>query len=365
MRSPMARLLASDDMPHENDLSALRQSVDKEITAFLGGQRQRMRGLAPDSAALVGMIELVLGVGGKRLRPLLCCLAYLAGGGPDGPEIMAAAGSLELLHTFAILHDDVMDQALLRRGRPALHRRLADERRAAGYPSDADTFGVSVAVLAGDLALVLSDAMMAGSGFGREALARALAPLEEMRVQAVAGQYLDILLAGGPTASVEDATRIARLKTAAYTIAGPVSVGSALADAPPAVATALRGYAWAVGEAFFLRDEVLGLFVDPEESGKDAESDLRRGKPTTLVASALARSSPAERTVLEGLWGNSEATVADLETVRGIVEGSGALGAATAAIGGLVNEAVATLQAEGLLAGNPGRMLAGLADRLR
>ena len=143
-------------MPADDDPSALRQSVDAAIAAFLAAQRERMRSLAPDSAALVDMIEITLGVGGKRLRPMLCYLAYRAGGGPEGPGIMTAAGSLELLHTFAILHDDVMDQALLRRGRPALHRRVADERRAAGYPNDADTYGVSVAVLAGDLALVLS-----------------------------------------------------------------------------------------------------------------------------------------------------------------------------------------------------------------
>jgi geranylgeranyl diphosphate synthase type I len=339
--------------------------VDAAIAAFLAGQRDRMRALAPDSAALVDMIELILGGGGKRLRPMLCYLAYRAGGDPRGPEILTAAGSLELLHTFAILHDDVMDQALLRRGRPALHRRLADDRRAAGYPNDADTYGVSVAVLAGDLALVLSDAMMAGSGFAKETVARALVPLEEMRVQAVAGQYLDIVQAGGPATSLDEAARIARLKTAGYSVVGPVAVGTALSDPTPAVAGALARYARSVGEAFFLRDELLGLFADPQESGKDAESDLRRGKPTTLIADALARLSPAQRHALEGLWGNPEATIADLGTVRGLVEASGALVAATAAIGVLVDEAVESLEAAGLLEDAPGRMLAGLAARLR
>ena len=186
-----------------------------------------------------------------------------------------------------------------------------------------------------------------------------------MRVQAVAGQYLDILQAGGPATSLEDAARIARLKTAGYSVVGPVAVGTALSEPTPAVAAALARYARAVGEAFFLRDEVLGLFVDPEESGKDAESDLRRGKPTTLVADALTRSSPAQRHVLQSLWGNPEATIADLETVRELVDASGALGAATGAIGVLVNEAVDSLEAAGLLEGPPGRMLAGLAARLR
>jgi geranylgeranyl diphosphate synthase, type I len=346
-------------------LRALRRSVDAAIAAFLAAQRERIRDLAPASTALVDMIEAVLAGGGKRLRPMLCYLAYRAGGGPQGPEIVTAAGSLELLHTFAILHDDVMDQAVLRRGLPALHRRLADERRVAGHPNDADTYGVSVAVLAGDLALVLSDAMMAGSGFDKEAAARALVPLEEMRVQAVAGQYLDILQAGGPSTGPEEAARIARLKTAGYSVVGPVAVGTALADPRPAVAEALARYARAVGEAFFLRDEVLGLFADAEETGKDAESDLRRGKPTTLVADAVARSRSAGRQVIEGLWGNPEATAADLQAVREIVEASGALGAATHAIGALVDDAVESLGAAALLDEAPGRLLAGLAARLR
>jgi geranylgeranyl diphosphate synthase type I len=352
-------------MPPLDDLSALRQSIDTAIAAFLAAQRKRMQGLAPASATLISMIELMLGGGGKRLRPMLCYLAYRASGGRDGPEILRAAAGLELLHTFAILHDDVMDQALLRRGEPALHRRLADERRAAGHPNDADTYGVAVAVLAGDLALVLSDAMMAASGFGTAALARATVPLDEMRVQAIAGQYLDILQAGDSSTGPEAAARTARLKTAGYSVVGPVAVGAALAGPAPGVANALAGYARSLGEAFFLRDEVLGLFSEPAQSGKDAESDLRRGKPTTLIADALARSSPERRKLLENLWGNPRASVADLASVRETVEATGALGAATAAIAGLVDEAVGSLGSAALLEEPPGRLLAGLAQRLR
>jgi len=360
-------------MPNDLDPSALRRSVDAAIAAFLTAQRERIVALAPASAALVDMIEHVLAGGGKRIRPVLCYLAYRAAGGPHGPEILTAAGSLELLHTFAILHDDVMDQALLRRGRLALHRRLADERRAAGHSEDADEYGVSVAVLAGDLALVASDAMIARSGFPKEALARAMVPLEEMRVRAVAGQYLDILHAGGESVGragdgvmgTEEAARIGRLKTAGYSIDGPIAVGAALAGASPDVGEALAGYAAGLGEAFFLRDEVLGLFGDQEQTGKDAESDLRRGKPTTLIADALARSGPQRRHDLRTRWGNPHATPDDLSAVREAVEASGARHAATAAIGSLVDKAIASLDGAGLLSGEPGRTLAVLAEGLR
>lgn len=350
--------------PGDLSVTAARERVDRALASFLAAQRERIVEMAPPSARLVDLIEAVVAGGGKRLRPLLCCLAYLAAGGADGPEIVAAAGSLELLHTFAILHDDVMDQAELRRGRPALHRRLAAERRESGHDGpgpDADVYGVSVAVLAGDLALVLSDAMMTGSGFPPAALSRALGPLEAMRVQAVAGQYLDLHQAGGPGVTAEEAGLIARLKTADYSVVGPVAVGLALSGAFGAVRSALEGYAEALGEAFSLRDEVLGVFGDPHETGKDPESDLRRGKPTTIIATAMRRAGPEGRRVIEDRWGNPTSTLEDLAAVREAVEAAGARREAEAAIASLVETAVGALRGAGLLEAPLGQALAGLA----
>src|SRR5207302_4484366 len=234
-----------------------------------------------------------------------------------------------------------------------------------GRSEDAEVFGVSVAVLAGDLALVLSDAMLNSSGFDAVALARAMPPLEQMRRQAIAGQYLDLAHAGNPPAGASDAVLIGTLKTAGYSVEGPIAVGAALAGAPETVRSALRGFGAAVGEAFFLRDELLGLFGDPEVTGKDADSDLRRGKPTGLMADALARSGPAEREVLLGRWGDPEATAEELAALRAAVASTGALGAAAESIDGLIARARECLQGAGLLDEPPGAMLAALADRLQ
>lgn len=346
-------------------LSGLRQAIDQALLSFLAAQRERMAVLAADSAALVDLVSAAAATGGKRIRPILCWCAYQAGGGAGagGPAaagpgpILAAAASLELLHTFAILHDDVMDQAVLRRGKPALHRRLAAERRAAGGGEDADAYGVSVAVLAGDLALVLSDAMFAASGFPPETLDRAEPALEAMRVSAVAGQYLDILEAGA--AGAPDAPLIGHLKTASYSVEGPVGVGIALAGAPEPVARALQGYAVAVGEAFYRADELLGLFGDPAATGKDAESDLRRGKPTALIADALARGVVLPR------WGDPHATAADLDAVRQAVAASGALEASRSTVNEHVDRALGCLGSAGLLGTGAGGLLAELAERIR
>ncbi|MGH2718189.1 MAG: polyprenyl synthetase family protein [Actinomycetota bacterium] len=344
-------------------LGQLREALDDALLSFLASQRERMAALAVPSASLVDLVEAAVSTGGKRIRPILCWCAFRAGGGgPSGPEIVQAAASLELLHTFAILHDDVMDQAVLRRGQPALHRRLAAERRAAGGGEDADTYGVSVAVLAGDLALVLSDAMFAASGFPPGTLARAEGALESMRTSAVAGQYLDLLQAGPAPAPLAEAALIGHLKTAGYSVEGPVGVGVALAGAPEQVTRALEGYAVAVGEAFYRADELLGLFGDPAATGKDAESDLRRGKPTALIADALARGGGAE---VARRWGDPHATVEDLVAVREAVASSGALAAARSSINAQVDRAIGYLRGAGLLGAEAGDLLAELAERIR
>ena len=325
-------------------LADLRAALDAATAGFLAERRGAMEHMAPGSTPLLDLVEGAGAAGGKRLRPVLCWCAYRACGGRGAESaILRAAGSLELLHTFAILHDDVMDQATLRRGHPALHRRLAAERLAAGYERDADAYGVSIAVLAGDLALVLSDAMLARSGFSAEAIARASGPLALMRMQAVTGQYLDLAQSSGRPVPASEAVRIERLKTAGYSVAGPVAFGAALAGGDPSIPAALERWAVAVGEAFFLSDELIGLFGDPAVTGKDVCSDLRRGKPTVLVARALEMASAADREAIAGRWGNPMATAGDLDAVRTAVLASGAGAAVRAEIGRLLDGAWSVL----------------------
>lgn len=373
---------ASGDLSRAG-LAGLRRAIERTITTFLAGQRLRMTALAPASAHLVDLVGEAVSAGGRRLRPALCYAAYRVSGGADGAEILRAAASLELLHASAILHDDIMDQADLRRGQPSLHRRLAGQRRAASgdEDADADVFGVSVAILAGDLAWVLSDAMLASSGFDAPTLSRAGPALDTMRAQAIAGQYLDLTRAGsrstpGPGAedagpagdaavAFEDAAVIGRLKAAGYSVEGPVAVGAALAGAPAATRAALAGFGHALGEAFFLRDEVLGVFGDPADTGKDAESDLRRGKPITLIAGALARAGAAERAVILQHWGDPDATAEDLTAVRAAIRSSGALAAAGTAIDSEVEHALEALRAGHLMERPGAAVLTGLAGALR
>lgn len=286
--------------------------------------------------------------GGKRIRPVLCYWAYRGGGDPHGTEILAAAASLELLHTFALLHDDLMDRATVRRGHPAARIRLAAELSAAGH-ADAEHLGLSIAMLAGDLALVLSDAMFTASGFGPDALARAFVPLNELRIRTAAGQYLDLTMAGASFSDGDAALQIARLKTASYTVEGPLLVGAALAGAEHPTVEALRRAGSSLGEAYQLRDDVSGVFAPPGTTGKDGMSDLRQGKPTLLLAEAYARAGLPERELLQRTVGHAAAGEHDLEAVKAVIRETGALAAVLERVDALVSEARAALSSAALV----------------
>lgn len=317
----------------------LRHEVDRVLERFLAAEREEFARLDPRAVPVVDEVARVVASGGKRLRPLFCYAGHRLAGGAHGGAIVAAAASLELLHTFAIVHDDVMDRSPLRRGRPSLHRRVAQEYRAGGGPGEPEQFGVAAAILAGDLAFALSDRLFVTSGFDPEALARAAGPLHDLRVRAVAGQFLDLLHAGRREIDPGAARRIARLKTASYSVEGPLLVGAALAGGDGEVREALSAYGLALGEAYQVRDDVLGLFGDPADTGKDVEGDIRQATPTTLLAEALFRAGPSERESILAHWGNPEATVADVDAVRRAVAATGAPGAALEEIGRLVGEA--------------------------
>lgn len=292
---------------------------------------------------------------GGRIRPLLCCCGYAIAGGDGGlldERIVRAAASIELLHTFAILHDDVMDGSEMRRGEPSLFRRIADER-AGVTPEEARHYGISVAILAGDLALVLSDQLFSRCGFSAERLVEAYGPLSRMRLDAVAGQYLDLAHSGRP-AGLDDpnlATTISRLKTGSYSVEGPLLVGATLGGVTDAAARALRNFARPLGEAFQLTDDLMGLFGDPAETGKDAEGDIRKGKPTPLISSALTMASGGQRREILAIWGNPEATAGDLDRLRSAVRDSGALNAMSGRIRTLITAGCSAIdepQSQGL-----------------
>jgi geranylgeranyl diphosphate synthase, type I len=317
--------------------------TDREVAGFLAAQRDRMATEDPRAASLLEELERIIASGGKRLRPVFCCLGHLSAGSDVDERCIRAASALELLHTFAIVHDDVMDRSPSRRGSPASWVHLAEVHRRAGWVGDPAAYGLAAAVLAGDMALVLADRALLGSGFPSDRLLPALRRYDRMRVEVVAGQFLDVLAAHRGSADEAEARRIAVLKSGGYTVEAPLQIGAILGGGSDELLACLSRYGIALGEAFQLRDDVLGVFGDPEVTGKDRHSDLREGKRTVLLARATARSSGQDRTFLEERVGRPDLSPEEVERARGLLESTGALDATLGLIEELVKEARSAL----------------------
>jgi geranylgeranyl diphosphate synthase type I len=261
--------------------------------------------------------------GGKRLRPAFCYWGWRGAGGPDVPEIATASASLEFFQAAALIHDDVMDGSDTRRGRPAVHRRFATLHRGSGWTGDGERFGLAGAVLAGDLCLVWSSELFLASGLGPVAVTRGLPVFDRMRTQLMGGQYLDILeqAVGSQRgdAAVDRARRVIQYKSAKYSVEHPLLLGGALAGADDALLAAYSAYGLPLGEAFQLRDDVLGVYGDPAQTGKPAGDDLREGKRTVLVAYALQNATPAQASLVRRLLGDPHLEAGGVEALREVL----------------------------------------------
>ena len=223
----------------------------------------------------------------------------------DGDEAMiTAAASLELLHGCALIHDDVMDGSSTRRGRPSVHTAFTAMHANGGFTGDRRVFGTAAAIVVGDLLLSWADAMFHGAALDAAAAARARAVYDDMRQQVMAGQYLDVLVQARGRFSAEDALRVAKYKTSKYTVEGPLQFGAAAAGATPDVVGAISAYGLPLGEAFQLRDDILGVFGDPHRTGKPSGDDLREGKQTMLVALAMDGADDAQAALLRAGLGD-------------------------------------------------------------
>jgi geranylgeranyl diphosphate synthase type I len=342
------------------DLADFRERVGKALSAFLSAQRSALDEVGEELGSLTDAAADLLLDGGKRMRPAFAYWGWRGAGGADSDEVVATVSALELLHACALVHDDVMDRSDTRRGRPAAHRRFAAEHRVAGWPGDPEAYGGSTAILLGDLCLVWADAMLHGSGLEPAAVLRARPVYEQMRTELMAGQYLDVLEQYRGDSSLESALRVARYKTAKYTVERPLQLGGVLADAPAELLAAYSGYGLPLGEAFQLRDDVLGVFGDPETTGKPAGDDLREGKRTALVAAAGEKATPRQQALLRRHLGDPALDATGLQLLREVIVETGALARVESLIAQRVDEALGALSAADVAA-ETGAALTALA----
>ena len=279
-------------------------------------------------------------VGGKRLRPAFCHWGFAAAGGdPADPMVANAGAAFELMHAFALFHDDVMDDAASRRGNPTTHTVFARHHRDGAWAGEARRFGEGVAILVGDLAFVYSDMLMADAG------KEAWAIWNELRIELNVGQVLDIIGSVRNERRRHKAEQICRYKSGKYTIERPLHVGAVMAAPERAheLLPMLSAYGLPLGDAFQMRDDVMGAFGDSTVTGKPVGGDLREGKPTPLMARAVDAATPAQAQVLARV-GCIDLTDADVADVQQVIIDTGALADLEATITRLTAEAVAAIE---------------------
>jgi geranylgeranyl diphosphate synthase type I len=357
-------------------LGHVRDRMDRALQAFVSQQHDVLlaagQDLLPGAESISGLLA-----GGKRLRPAFCYWGWRGAGGPDCPEIINAAAALELLHAGALIHDDLMDASDTRRGQPSLHRQFEARHARSHWHGSPAAFGMGAAILMGDLLLCWTDEMFHASGLPGEALRHGRPVLDRMRTEVFAGQYLDLLGQVTGDETLESALRVVEFKTTKYTIERPLHLGAALAggcggqapdrgttgrydlpgaSAPPGasatpglaggnagLAAAYTAYGLPLGLAFQLRDDILGVFGDPAQTGKPAGDDVREGKRTVLLAIARDRATAAQADVIDRYLGDPMLAEAGTAEVRDAITATGAVAECERMIGRHVSAAVAAL----------------------
>lgn len=314
-------------------LVEVAERVGDRLTDVLDDERQRWQELDPAlEAPIVALARLVLS-GGKRLRAAFCHWSFVgAGGDPDDPIVLDAGAAFEFLQAFALIHDDVMDGSPTRRGVPAIHAEFAATHRRSGWRGEARRFGEGVAILAGDVAHVYADRLMT------HAPEAALAVWHELRIELNVGQYLDIEGTARAATDLSTARRISRYKSGKYTIERPLHLGAALRERLTDLEPALSAYGLPLGEAFQLRDDLLGVYGEAQRTGKPVGDDLREGKPTPLLAIATERADPDQRAVLATI-GSPDLTTDQVHAIQHVIDVTGARAESEARIAALTEQA--------------------------
>ncbi|WP_010146497.1 polyprenyl synthetase family protein [Serinicoccus profundi] len=327
----------------------LRPRVQHVLDEHLAQQRVVLDELGPPMAPLVDAVADLL-AGGKRLRATFLYWGWRALGGADDPAAVRAASAMEIFQAAALLHDDVMDHSDLRRGQPTAHRTFARHHREQGWSGDADSFGHAAAILAGDLCLNWTDEVFTSSGLTPDALQRARPEFDRMRTQLMGGQFLDMLEGARGWGDLdldqrlERCLTVIRYKSARYSVQQPLLIGADAAGVQEQTREGLHSYGATLGEAFQLRDDVLGVFGDPAQTGKPAGDDLREGKHTVLIAQTLAHADADGRALVERTLGDPDLSEGSVDRVREVMVDSGALGRTEQMIGTGAEQAARTIE---------------------
>lgn len=302
-----------------------RSELNAELRRQLREKHQDMEESAPESVCLADVLSDLVLSGGKRLRPALVHFGYRACGGTEAGAARPLAMATELLHTYLLVHDDIMDNADVRRGTPTAHVRFRDEHHRKGRRGDPEHYGTSLAILVGNLAHAHAHEQFTKAcevAPNETALRETFSTMEE---EVIGGQLLEMKLADRQEATPETLERVLQMKSGRYSVKRPLQLGALFADAPDAQLDPLSRYGRDAGAAFQLQDDLLGMFGNPDATGKPVGDDLREGKFTFLVYHTLQRSGPEDRQFVRQALADDSLTDDEVQRVGDVMRQSGAL----------------------------------------
>lgn len=308
----------------EELLVSYNDRLEPVLRGYLDRRMEDAWTLSPDCREMLANVREFTLRGGKRIRPALVYYAYRCFEQDHDEDILFASAAVEFLHSYLLIHDDIMDEDDLRRGRSTMHKTYADSTMASRYKSR-EAYGNAMAIIAGDIASAMATDVLTIPDFPPDRRLRAINKLSDITITVCHGQALDILSSCREDCREEDAELVNRLKTACYTVEGPLHIGGILAGASDADLRAFSDYALPLGQAFQIMDDILGLYGDEHRLGKPIGSDLREGKKPLLILKALEIADDEQVSVITQALGDADLTSSEIEAVRTAVSECGAL----------------------------------------
>jgi len=303
-------------------LKLYKDKIELRLKIFLDEKIAEAKKISDSSREIMQCIKDFSLRWGKRIRSILVVMAYKSLGGKNENAIIDIAVSAELMQSFLLVHDDIIDDDSLRRGGPTMHRTYAEKYKDYNNPKK---FGESMAIIAGDLLAVLGNETISKSDFDEGKRVRLLQKFNNIVKMTGYGEITDILLGLKTHIREEDILKMHKLKTAAYTIEGPLHMGAIAAGASDEQLKTLTNYAIPLGQAFQIRDDILGMFGSEEKLGKPADSDIKEGKKTLLILKALENSDKEQKELILNALGNKNITKTELTKVRETIKKTGSL----------------------------------------
>jgi len=312
-------------MNFNETLRDFKKKIDREIIIYLDKTIKETKDrdvVITDALKYVKDLTLA---GGKRIRPALMYYGYVGAGGREKEKMLETAVSIELVHMFLLIHDDVIDRDIERHGKDSVNRKY-EKLGMRFFPNkDPKHFGNSMSIIVGDMVAALGNQIIFNSGFDEKLVMKSLFGLQSIISYTVIGQVKDLYIEYRNKANEKDVLDMYEYKTAKYTIEGPLHLGAILGGCKQDILKGISKYSIPVGIAFQIQDDILGIFGDEKKLGKEVGSDIEEGKITILVVKAREKANKEQKKILDKILGKKDLTLGEIELFRKVIRETGSL----------------------------------------